>query len=286
VGYPLRTPAPHYPYGPATRFTISGVQPPAVGYLGPSDQLSVSVLSPNVPFNFNLALRYLDLVGNVQPLLTNLQGPATGAKPAIVPIQLAEGFLLSAVAFGTTVQRGQCWVQFMVVRQQAAAADVVAEVMLQGYVSTTDTIAWPGSPIVSSLEGPGALLTYAGGGGGLATPVTITVPPGVRWRLKGISFTVAYSPIPGQANANVQVLDAAGNVVAIAGAFWESVEASNIVSFGAASQLLTIGGIVPGGLPVDCWAGAGYQIVGTMGLNLADATLSNLQASVEEYVEV
>lgn len=285
MGYPLK-PALDYPYGPATRFTITGVQPPAVGYLGPSDQLSISVLSPNVAFSFSLALRFLDLFGNVQPLNTVVQGPATGVDPAIIPVQLAEGFLLSAVAYGASVQRGQCWVQFMVARNQTDAGQVVAEILLQGYVCATDTVAWPGTPAESSLHGAGALLTYAGAGGGAATPVTLTVPPGVRWRLKGVSFTVAFGSPPGSAMAALQLLDPAGNVVAIGGAFWETVASSNVVCFGAASQILSIGAIIPGGLPVDCWARAGYQIVGTMGFDLSAASLSNLQVSVEEYIEV
>lgn len=175
-----------YPYGPAARFNLTGVQPPATGYLGPSDQLSISVTSPNAAINFDIALRYLDLNGNVQPLLTKVMAPATGSTPFVKPIQLAEGFLLSAVAFNATVERGQCWVQFVILRQNADTTVVVADVLLQGYVAKTDYVAWPGTAIDSSIAGPGFIRQIIVPAPGVGNDVVLTVPPGTRWRLKFI----------------------------------------------------------------------------------------------------
>jgi len=202
MGYPLmRRP---YPYGPATRFTITGVQPPAGGYLGPADQLTVSVLSPNVDINFNIGLRFLDLTGNVQPLLTNVMAPATGATPYLLPIQVAEGFLLSATAFGSTVNRGQCWVQLLAVRQKAADAQVVGDVLLQGYVCATDIVTWPGTPAGSSLDGRGWLRQVNIPAPAAATPVTIVVPPGVRWRFQALYSLITNSAVSGFALMQIQ----------------------------------------------------------------------------------
>lgn len=270
-------------------FTVTGVQPPATGYLGPSDQLSISVLSPQAPYNFSVSLRYLDLKGNVQPLLVLLQGDATGVTPAVVPVQLAEGFLLSAVAFNGTTQRGQCWVQFVVLRQKATDTVVVADVLMQGYVSKTDYVAWPGTPIGSSLDGRGALLTYPGTGGGLDAPVQITVPPGVRWHVLGVSWDAAGFPASTEALFAIFITDAAGHVTqAGAGPIGVLISGPAIttINFSAIATFFSGGPITACSMSPDVWVKAGFQINGIISAGPTGVTYGNMQVFVEEYVEV
>jgi hypothetical protein len=285
VGYPLARGI----YGPVTRFSIVGVQPPATGYLGPSDQLSVSVLSPNATARFSLSLRYLDLQGNVQPLLVEIATPATGVTPAVTAIQLAEGFLLSAVAYNGNLQRGQCWVQFVVLRQKADATIVVADVLLQGYVSATDYVAWPGTPQLSSLDGRGALLTYPGAGGGVDTAVTITVPPGVRWHVRGCSCDIAGLAAAAQTEALLLAMDAAGNVISgstgLMGIILPALAATAIVFGRGATPFFSAGATVAGSLP-ELLLRAGDVLSLILDVSPGGVTYSNFQVNVEEYVEI
>lgn len=276
-------------YGPVATFTTQGVQPPATGYLGPADQLSIQVLSPNAPFSFSVSLRYLDLKGNVQPLLVELAGDATGVTPNVTPVQLAEGFLLSAVAFNGTTQRGQCWVQFLVLRQKAAAAVVVADVLLQGYVTTVDYVAWPGTPIASALDGRGALLTYPGGGGGVDTAVTLTVPPGVRWHVLGVSWDAAGFPASTDAIFALAVQDATGNVTSAgAGPIGVLISGPGVttINFNALATFIATGPIAGCPMSSDVWVKAGYVLTGLLSDGPTGITYGNMQVSVEEYVEV
>jgi hypothetical protein len=215
VGSPVAgTPYPGsggYPYGPATRFTITGVQPPADGYLGPSDQLAVRVMSPNVAIDFSVGLRFLDLKGAVQPLLYPIQAPATAGADFILPIQLAEGFLLSAVAFGASVKRGQCFVQFYIARQKAASAEVVADVIFQGYITATDYVGYPVSKAESSLSGRGFISSLPAPAAAAGTPLTYVVPPGVRWSVQ--YCIVIMVGAGGGERGTLQVFDAAANLV-------------------------------------------------------------------------
>lgn len=289
MGYPLQ-PRLRYPYGPATRFTTVGVQPPAAGYLGPSDQLSISVLSPNTAINFNLALRFLDLAGNVQPLLTEVIAPATGTTPFILPIQVAEGFLLSATAFGATVKRGQCWVQLLVLRQKAADIQVVGDTLMQGYVSATDNVSWPGQPVGTSTDGAGFLRTFTIPDPAVGSEFLVTVPPATRWRLQSMVATLTTSAAAGFRGAILQIKDAGGFELGgfpfEDGASASSVMHATQAAFGELTEFTVSPTLYPTGpIPIPTMLGAGFTF-GTLTLNLdAGDQWSSITGLAEEWVE-
>lgn len=212
--YRLGLPLVAYPYGPAARFTLTGIQPPASSYLAPSDSLSLSILSPNFPVSFNLALRFLDLQGNVQPLLFEVRAPATGATPTTFAVQTSEGFLLSATASTTTVKRGCCWIQLLVLRTNAADATVIGDALLQGYVSQTDIVSYPGTQEKTSIGGRGCMREILVPAAAAGTPLTLTVPPATRWRPVSVGSVITFTT--GGNFATLRILDAASNRLIIA----------------------------------------------------------------------
>lgn len=99
-------------------------------------------------------------------------------------VQLGAGFPLNAEVFALagTPTIGQCFAQVQIVRGRGPAAVPLATV-LQGYVSATQALSWPGSPIVDSLSGAGALRSIAIAQPAPGAEVTQLVPAGARWQV-------------------------------------------------------------------------------------------------------
>lgn len=115
-------------------------------------------------------------------------------------IRLTSGYVLNLVvrAVAGAPLVGQCYVTVDVIRGSGTAAVVLGQ-MLGGYISTSQGLSWPGSPIRSSLEGPGFPTTgFVGTPGGVSNP-TDTVPAGARWLITSLYteyngiFAVPYS---------------------------------------------------------------------------------------------
>jgi hypothetical protein len=117
------------------------------------------------------------LVDSVDP-----HTPNSNRTIATVDIPLAAGFPLNVMVFASSGAplNGQCFVQVLIVRGRGAAATPIA-VVLQGYVTATKMLGWPGSPIVDSTAGQGFLRSVAGTTPGAGVDITETVPSGARW---------------------------------------------------------------------------------------------------------
>lgn len=183
------------PYGPVTTFALNGVQPPAAQYIGPSDQVQLTILSPNVGVTLMLGLRLLDLKGQVQPLQYKITTPATAATPFVEVITPGECFLLSATIGQANVRRGQCYCTLLLQRGQPKGGAAVGDVLISGYPSNTETLGFPQTPASSSLDGQGASLVYTGAVPAAGMPATITVPPGTRWNLLNASALITTTSI-------------------------------------------------------------------------------------------
>lgn len=155
------------------------------------------------PFQFlvsgedNLRVRSWCAVANVRLAIDLRFGQADGAVQAFAEthlpasdrslvtsdIHLTAGYVLNLVvrAAGGTPIVGQCYVIVDVIRGSGGAAVVLGQ-MLGGYVSSSQGLAWPGSPIASSLEGPGCERMIQRTTGSAAAFIETFVPVSARWR--------------------------------------------------------------------------------------------------------
>jgi hypothetical protein len=99
-------------------------------------------------------------------------------------VQLGVGFPLNVQVFALagTPTIGQCFAQVQIVRGKGPASFALATV-LQGYVTATQALSWPGSPIQSSLDGDGAVASFQLGSPAAGAQFTTTVPTNARRRL-------------------------------------------------------------------------------------------------------
>lgn len=91
----------------------------------------------------------------------------------------------SVIASGAAPVRGQTFVRVDVVRGQTTPI-IALSTVLQGYVTATKRIAFPGSVIEDSVSGQGAIRSITGTDPAAQVELTETVPTGARWRFIGL----------------------------------------------------------------------------------------------------
>lgn len=110
--------------------------------------------------------------------------PATDRTASAFVQGLGEGWLLEAsiIATAGTPIVGQCFAKLELQRGLASSAKKLSR-LVAGYVTATQGIAWPGSPILGSLEGAGAVRSFLGTNPAAGSECSDAVPTGARWEV-------------------------------------------------------------------------------------------------------
>lgn len=175
-------------------------------------------LSPS-PFHFRFTGEdrlQLETWNSVSGVRVALQGrvwdPATGIRPfgfehvpntdrslASELLTFGTGYLLNLVVFASsgTPRVGQTFVSLHVVRGSTGAIYRLATIV-QGYVTRSQELAFPGSPIHTSDDSGGVLRLVAGSDPAVGAEVSELVPTGARWQM--LAFSVTLSTAPNVAN--------------------------------------------------------------------------------------
>jgi len=130
--------------------------------------------------------------------------PNTNRTTKTEDFELGVGSLLNVTAFATAGAplSGQTYVMVQLVRGIGAAA-IVLGTLLAGYVTTTQAIGWPGSPIVSSTEGEPAIRLIFGSVPAVGAEFLETCPTGARWQLISICEFFQTSAAVGNRNCRL-----------------------------------------------------------------------------------
>lgn len=134
--------------------------------------------------NVGLQGRWLHTTGDVRPFRHEFVSTAD-RLPHEFNVSTDAGYLLncSLGILGDTITRiGQLFVQLALVRGRGDAAVEVGTI-LQGYIATSHWIAFPGSPIQHSFEGPGYKHVEIQPAPAAGTEVILSVPEHALWRL-------------------------------------------------------------------------------------------------------
>lgn len=162
---------------PAPEFEVGGF------YFGGDDQLRVTSWNSLASVAVVLTGRFLHGDDGHIEAFSEVHTPNTNRTAASTTHSRARGWLtdLSVLVTGATPQRGQTFVRVDVVRGQGAGA-IPLSTLIQGYVTATQRLAYPGSPISDSLSGPGTLRSITGTDPIAGVEISETVPTGARWR--------------------------------------------------------------------------------------------------------
>lgn len=137
--------------------------------------------------------RMLTLAGVVVPFeLTHT--PNTDRTLKTTLHAAGEGWLLNAYAIvssGAPIL-GQTFVELQLVRGLEGAVLELATV-LQGVVSAAQRLAWPGSPLATTIASPGNVRLVTGTDPAAGAEISEAVPTGARWRILSLFATLVSS---------------------------------------------------------------------------------------------
>lgn len=145
------------------------------------DHLRVRSFNSLAGVVLSIDMRTLTSAGDIQ-VNSHSHTPNTDRSAKVTTIALAPGYILNLVVRATTGSPlvGQTYVIVELVRGLNSNAQVLGQ-LLGGYVTSQQGLAWPGSPIESSIAGGGYYRYFAGTIPAVGAEVTETVPTGARW---------------------------------------------------------------------------------------------------------
>lgn len=173
--------------GASTRPTLVGTEGL---YITGDDHLLITTLNAVASAELRIGGRVLRIDGSIVPF-QDRHVPNTDRTAATTLIRLPEGWLqnVTVVSSGGSPLYAQTWVRVDLVRGDNAGRTTLAT-LVQGVVTAAQRRAWPGSPLVATHEGPGAMRSITGTDPGAAAEFSETVPTGARWRPHALSFTL------------------------------------------------------------------------------------------------
>ncbi len=272
------------PYGPLVSFQTDKILPPSALYIGPNDSIVINVSNPSITVTLTVWYRILRPDGT---LIATRQVFTSSNPPGVLNFSIppAEGFLLSMVIQATGLSRGQCFVRaFLAPGGLAQTVSTLAHMFLQGYSSNIDLLCFPQSLAESSLGGRGWLrdIQVANVTG---TSWSLTVPAGVHWLVRAITFNFIASSAVSTRTIRAQVLDPAGNNTFVVAAPATVVASSfTIYTFAPGLTSASLSGVQTAGFASELIVPVGWFLAASAVAGDAADQFSNIFVTVEEWV--
>jgi len=166
---------------------------PSQFFLTGEDRLRV--VSANSAAGVNLKVQWRTAIPSGEIIANSVDHtPNTDRTTKRQDYELGSGSLLNVTIFAGsgTPLAGQTYVMVQIVRGSGAAA-IVLGTILAGYVTAVQALGFPGSPIVSSVEGEPFLRTIIGTTPGAGSAIQEVVPAGARWEVLSWLFQLTTS---------------------------------------------------------------------------------------------
>jgi hypothetical protein len=262
---------------------ISG---PSLVYITVDDVFLLEFWQPRFTSNLTVTTRILTPGGIVIPQQFNIVSPGltVGTTPGTKLMPGVEGYLISATVTSTATSRGQCFVRLTVQRGLGSGDSAHPMLMCQGYASQFEYVCWPNGRIEWPLEGRGAesVLTVSAPLAG--QEISTTVPAGVNWIIRSISYTLATSAVVAARSSHLVIDDGANIIFEGANPATEAASLTYRYSWAAGVSNASDGAtVLQGGLPFELRLRTGYRMrTVTSGLDAADQ-YSALAVLLEEF---
>lgn len=194
---------------PARVFDIGGgriLPSPNQFYLTGEDRLRIVSVNAATSVRLTIACRTAPPDGStVAQQFAHV--PATDRSKRTDDYSIGEGSLLNVTVFASAgaPRMGETYVIVQLVRGAGAAAAVLGTI-LGGSVTTTQALGFPGSPIMSSLEGEPFVRMVSGTQPAAGASFTETCPTGARWELQRLFASLTTSAAAGIRDVEFRVV--------------------------------------------------------------------------------
>jgi hypothetical protein len=185
------------------------VATPSPFYCTGEEFLRVSSFGSVVSVELTLRTRFLDALARLVPS-ADRHVPNSNRTIATTDHPLGDGWLMGAEIHASvgSPRVGQVFVVVDLMRGSGAAA-VVLQTLIQGYVTDTSRLGWPGSLIWRSTDGRGVLRAITGTDPAAGVEIIETVPTNARWLFHAITFTLVTSATVANREVNIAFDDGA-----------------------------------------------------------------------------
>ncbi len=195
---------------PLERVTL-GTRAPAAWLVTGEDRLRITARNDAASVVVRVSGRFLTADGVVVPIVFDL-APATDLSASSIDYALGDGWILNLTARvqSGAPQVGQTYLVVDVVRGSGAVA-IVLGTLISNFITAAAPSAWPGSIIASPTAEPGALVALSSPDPAAGAEWTITIPAGVRFRVRNIIATLVTDATV--ANRDLTIVFTCGGVV-------------------------------------------------------------------------
>lgn len=166
------------------------IDTPSAFYCTGEEFLRVSSFGSVAAVELAIRSRFLRRDGTLAPT-ADRHVPTSNRTVATTDHPLSEGWLLGCALFASSgaPRIGQVFVVVDLMRGSGSGATLI-QTLAQGYITDTQRLSWPSSPIRSSIDGPGVLRSITGTDPAANVEISETVPTNARWRVHAIRFTL------------------------------------------------------------------------------------------------
>lgn len=258
---------------------------PAGFFMGPSESLQVSSLS-SVAATVTVTGIMLDLSGVARPFTFD-HVANTNRTLATTTFKVGEGWLLQVtarVASGSPLI-GQTWARVQAVRGDNAGAFVLATLATR-YITSIQSIHWPGGAAQSTIEGRGVVRAVAGADPAAGAEITETVPTGALWRLIAMQFTLVTDATVANRNPRLTFDDGTNVYATFAAADNQAASTTNVYTAAAAlNHQAIVANRALIGLPAELMLPAGHRIRTSTNAIVAGDNYGAPQLLIEEWLQ-
>lgn len=279
----LPTPA---DYNALVHFRRNFIEGPTLVYITVDDNFLVEMWQPLANSSFALTLRLLTPGGQVIPIQYSFPLPGVFANPSPFTklIPGVEGYLVSATVTSNAVSPGLTFVRLTVQRGQGSGDTARGLVLLQGYTSIYEDLAWPNGVPTSPLGLRGFMRSSAGVIPAPGAEQIDTVPVNVNWILLTAVYSLTTSAAVANRFSHLVIDDGANIIFQGVNGTAQTAGTTFTYTWAAGLQNATDGlSAIQGGLPVNLRLKSGYRIrTVTTALQAADQ-YSGARYYVEEF---
>jgi hypothetical protein len=257
-------------------------------YVTGEDALACTVFNAAAGVTVTITGRVLEL-GDVRPKpFTQTLIPATDRSASVVRFTIGDGWLLTAqviVSAGTPAS-GQTFARLSLVRGTTTNA-IDQFTLAANYITAKMPLSYPGSAVLASTEGAGALRSITGATPAAGAEISETVPTGARWELLTFQATLVTSAAVANRVPQLVLDDGASTLFRVGAALNQAASLTQRRSWfqGSAAPYLDNASNVPSPLPGNIRLPSGARIKTiTLAIDAADQ-YNAIQYLVREWIE-